>query len=46
LRSRWGDVDGRRRREYELTAHGRKELARHRSEWDRFAAGVRAVLEQ
>jgi PadR family transcriptional regulator PadR len=46
LRSRWGDVEGRRRREYELTPRGRKALAKHRSEWDRFAAGVRAVLEQ
>jgi PadR family transcriptional regulator, regulatory protein PadR len=46
LRSRWGDVDGRHRRVYELTTRGRKALDKHRSEWDRFAAGVRAVLEQ
>jgi PadR family transcriptional regulator PadR len=46
LRSRWSDVDGRRRRAYELTARGRSELERERSEWDRFTAGVRAVLEQ
>jgi PadR family transcriptional regulator PadR len=46
LRSHWGDVDGRHRRVYELTARGRKALDKHRSEWDRFAAGVRAVLEQ
>jgi PadR family transcriptional regulator, regulatory protein PadR len=46
LSSRWGDVDGRHRRVYELTTRGRKALDKHRSEWDRFAAGVRAVLEQ
>src|SRR3954468_17778807 len=46
LRSRWSDVDGRRRRAYELTAPGRKALERQRSEWDRFTASVQAVLEQ
>ena len=46
LRSRWGDVVGRGRREYELTARGVEAVAEQRSEWDRFTAGVRAVLEQ
>jgi PadR family transcriptional regulator len=46
LRSRWSDVEGRRRRAYELTALGRTALAQHRSEWDRFTAGVQAVLNQ
>jgi DNA-binding PadR family transcriptional regulator len=46
LRSRWGDVEGRHRRVYELTARGQKALEKQRSEWDRFAAGVQAVLEQ
>jgi PadR family transcriptional regulator len=45
LLSHWGDVEGRPRRVYELTARGSKALEKHRSEWDRFAAGVRAVLE-
>jgi DNA-binding PadR family transcriptional regulator len=46
LRSRWTDVEGRRRRAYELTARGSEELVKHRSEWDRFSAGVQAVLNQ
>ena len=46
LRSKWSDVDGRRRRVYELTARGRKSLQGRRSEWEQFTASVHAVLEQ
>lgn len=46
LRSNWVDVDGRRRRAYDLTARGRKALDGRREDWERFAAGVQAVLNQ
>lgn len=45
LRSRWVDVDGRRRRAYELTARGRKALDGRRQDWESFTASVEAVLE-
>lgn len=44
LRSYWTDMLGRRRRVYELTAAGIRVLADRRSQWGRFAAGMRAVL--
>src|ERR1700730_13875780 len=44
LRSRWQDTEGRRRRVYELSSPGRKALAGHRREWERFTQGVEAVL--
>ena len=44
LRSKWQDVDGRRRRAYDLTAHGRKALEGRRQDWEQFAASVQAVL--
>ncbi|MDX6449980.1 MAG: PadR family transcriptional regulator, regulatory protein PadR [Gaiellaceae bacterium] len=44
LRSRWVDVEGRRRRAYDLTARGRKALAGRRKDWEQFAASVQAVL--
>jgi PadR family transcriptional regulator, regulatory protein PadR len=46
LRSKWSDVDGRRRRAYELTARGRKSLQGRETEWETFAATIRAVLDQ
>ena len=46
LRSRWADVDGRRRRTYELTSAGEKALDSRRRDWERFTASVQAVLEQ
>jgi DNA-binding PadR family transcriptional regulator len=45
LRSRWQEVDGRRRRVYELTGKGVKALDGHRREWERFSRGVGAMLE-
>ena|SRR5579862_9298347 len=44
VRSRWSKADGRRRRVYDISAHGRKALAGRRSEWERFTTGVEAVL--
>jgi len=46
LRSRWSEVEGRRRRVYEITARGKKALAGHRREWERFASSVAAVVDQ
>jgi DNA-binding PadR family transcriptional regulator len=46
LRSRWSDVGGRRRRVYELTGNGRRELARRRDDWERHVGGIEAVLER
>ncbi|HKB19746.1 MAG TPA: helix-turn-helix transcriptional regulator [Gaiellaceae bacterium] len=44
LSSRWTKAAGRRRRVYELTRHGRGELARSRDEWRSFANAVEAVV--
>ncbi len=44
LSSSWGEVDGRRRKYYKLTAAGRSILASKRQEWLRFASGVNGVL--
>jgi PadR family transcriptional regulator PadR len=46
LRSKWVDVDGRRRRAYDLTARGRKALDGRRQDWEQFAASVQAVLNR
>jgi DNA-binding PadR family transcriptional regulator len=45
LRSRWSEVDGRRRRVYELTRAGTAALDGRRREWERFSESVGAVLE-
>ena len=45
LRSRWSEVDGRRRRVYELTAKGSGALENRRQDWERFSRSVTAVLE-
>lgn len=45
LRSSWSEVDGRRRRVYELTAKGAKALDGRRRDWEAFASGVASVLE-
>ncbi len=44
LKSFWREVDGRRRKYYELTSTGRAELASRKSAWFKFADGVRGVL--
>lgn len=46
LRSKWSQVDGRRRRVYGLTRRGERALAGRRKEWNEFARGIRAVIEQ
>lgn len=45
VKASWKEVEGRRRKYYELTAAGRKELATKKSEWKAFAAGIQNVLE-
>jgi transcriptional regulator len=42
--SRWSEVNGRRRRVYQLTAKGQRSLAQKHREWDRFARTVYAVV--
>lgn len=44
LQSSWTDVQGRRRREYELTTSGAHALDVRRREWERFSAGMSVVL--
>jgi transcriptional regulator len=44
LSSVWSQGDGRRRRIYELTRRGRRELGERRAEWHDFAQAVEAVL--
>jgi PadR family transcriptional regulator, regulatory protein PadR len=46
LRSRWRDIDGRRRRVYTLTRRGIRELDGRRRAWEQYARSVSAVLEQ
>ena len=46
LRSRWREVEGRRRRVYEITAGGKKAHVGQRREWERFTRSVTAILEQ
>ena len=44
LRSFWQEVDGRRRKYYDLTPAGRKAVEARRNEWSTFAEGVNGVL--
>lgn len=44
IRSDWHVIGGRRRREYELTASGRKALAAERATWAQFSDAVSALL--
>jgi transcriptional regulator len=44
IRSRWEQATGRRRKWYELTASGRRQLAEQAKEWDAFAACLRRML--
>lgn len=45
LRSRWESHAARRRCLYQLTASGRRALARHRREWPDFSKAISSVLE-
>ena len=44
LSSEWSQGEGRRRRVYQLTRRGRRELGERRTEWRDFARAVEAVL--
>lgn len=44
LASRWSEVNGRRRRVYQLTAKGQRSLAARHDEWRDFSRAVQAVV--
>lgn len=44
LVSKWGEVDGRRRRTYRLTRSGRRRLERERTNWTDFSSVVERLL--
>jgi len=44
VKTSWQEVEGRRRKYYELTAAGKKALAAKKSEWKAFADGIQGVL--
>src|SRR5712692_4503143 len=45
LSSRWSEVNGRRRRVYQLTRKGHRALTERHGEWRLFARAVHAVVE-
>src|SRR5512138_3843619 len=45
LASRWSEVNGRRRRVYQLTRKGQQVLVKRHGEWREFAQAVHAVVE-
>ena len=45
LSSKWSEVNGRRRRVYQLTRQGHKSLAQRNDEWRDFARAVQSVVE-
>lgn len=45
IHSQWHVIGGRRRREYELTASGRKALSQERAVWTQFSSAVSALLK-
>src|SRR5687768_15026746 len=44
LASRWSEVNGRRRRIYQLTAKGQRSLGTRHEEWRDFSRAVQAVV--
>jgi PadR family transcriptional regulator len=44
VRGQWSTVDGRRRRTYQLTSRGRKELEKKRGSWRAFSVVVGSLL--
>jgi transcriptional regulator len=44
LRSKWSDESGRRRRVYQLTTKGHRQLASKQQDWRQFARAVYAVV--
>jgi DNA-binding PadR family transcriptional regulator len=45
IQSNWHVINGRRRREYQLTASGRRALGNERALWAEFAGAVSTLLE-
>ena len=45
LSSSWSEVNGRRRRVYQITRMGHRALAKRQGEWRDFARAVHAVVE-
>ena len=45
IRSRWDDTTGRRRKWYEITALGKKQLHRQAVAWQSYAACIQQLLE-
>jgi PadR family transcriptional regulator, regulatory protein PadR len=45
LSSKWSEVNGRRRRVYQLTRQGHKSLTQRQGEWRDFARAVQSVVE-
>src|SRR5882724_3236662 len=43
--SRWSEVNGRRRRVYQVTAKGQRQLAKHQNEWREFSRAIFAVVK-
>ena len=44
VRSRWDDTTGRKRKWYELTAAGKKQLGHRVAEWQRYVACLKQIL--
>lgn len=44
LEAEWSEVNGRRRKTYELTRRGRSALKEERVSWDEFVGAVRGVV--
>src|ERR1700736_4060994 len=44
LSSRWSEVNGRRRRVYQVTRTGRRALTQQQDDWHQFARAVHAVI--
>ena len=44
LESRWSEDSGRRRRVYQFTAKGQRELSKRRHEWKQFARALNAMV--
>jgi PadR family transcriptional regulator PadR len=43
--SRWSEVNGRRRRVYQLTAKGHRQLAKRQNEWREFSRAIFSVVK-
>jgi PadR family transcriptional regulator PadR len=44
VKSSWREVEGRRRKYYELSSAGHKVLAQKKQEWQAFSKGIQGVL--